>query len=404
VEAALDRTADRFRKTQSEGGWGYQRDGSASTAAMTCAGLLALAVGMGNKSEEKVISSGGGAPRKDGEKPKPINVPPVKPLTDPQIQLGLKFVRDAIVKDMNGGGLPPGMPAQMLNNPQFKNMYGGFIHTDLYCVWSIERVGMIFGLTKNELGVDWFLWGSEHLVKTQRKDGAWEGKYGPDVDTAFGLMFMRRANLVKDLSILMGNKTLSTNGGKKPPAGSNPPAGSSVGPKIVDTPKIVDNPKPVLPTNLDPEVHKLVKALIEANGAKQVELVKEYGDAEGSHYTTALLVSIPLVPDDARKEARDALATRLASRLKAEALKKRLQDENPELRRAAALAVYMADQRGLIMDLIACLDDSNEMVVRAAHTALKSMAKQDFGPNSLASTDDRAKAVAAWKEWAKTQK
>ena len=38
------------------------------------------------------------------------------------------------------------------------------------------------------------------LVASQRDGGTWEGEFGPDVDTCFALLFLRRANLAKDLT------------------------------------------------------------------------------------------------------------------------------------------------------------------------------------------------------------
>jgi hypothetical protein len=255
---------------------------------------------------------------------------------------------------------------------------------------------MIFGVGPKELGVDWFGWGADHMVRSQKKDGSWDGKYGPDVDTCFALMFLSRANLVKDLSGLMGNRVLVA-GKAKPPANPNAP-----GPKLVETPK-GNTPAPTAPANVDPEAEKLARALVEANGAKQLELVKEYTETKGGVYTTALTVAIPQLSDEIKKKAREGLAERMA-RMSADTIRSRLKDENAELRRAAALAVAMREERTLIPDLITALEDPNELVSRAAKAALKDISGKDFGPAPGASPEDRAKAIAAWKEWVKSQK
>jgi hypothetical protein len=53
-------------------------------------------------------------------------------------------------------------------------------------------------------GVDWYLWGSDHLVATQTERGTWAagGYHGSNelLDTCLALLFLKRANLTKDLS------------------------------------------------------------------------------------------------------------------------------------------------------------------------------------------------------------
>jgi len=209
-------------------------------------------------------------------------------------------------------------------------------------------------------------------------------------------MFLCRANLVKDLSALMGNRVITAGGPlRKPP---------SPGPKIVDpkagTPA---NPAPNVQASADPEAQKLAKALVDAPVTKQIDLIKEYTETKGAIYTSALTAAIPQLSNDVKKKARDGLAERMA-RMSADTIKSRLQDENPELRRAAALAVAMREERALIPDLIAALEDRDELVWRAARLALKDLSGKDFGPAATASAEERAKSVADWKEWAKAQK
>jgi hypothetical protein len=53
-------------------------------------------------------------------------------------------------------------------------------------------------------GKDWYHWGAELLVDSQGNDGAWtvNGYPGavPSTDTSLALLFLKRANLVQDLS------------------------------------------------------------------------------------------------------------------------------------------------------------------------------------------------------------
>ena len=64
----------------------------------------------------------------------------------------------------------------------------------------------------------------------------------------------------------------------------------------------------------------------------------------------------------------------------------------------------MKDEKTHIPDLIAALMDAEEVVVRGAKAALKSLAGQDFGPGVNATAGEKKLAVAAWNEWLSKQK
>ena len=74
---------------------------------------------------------------------------------------------------------------------------------DLYFLWSLERVGVLYGLRAIE-GKDWYAWGANLLQAHQSKEGNWQnGRYhgsSPTLDTCFALLFLERANLVHDLT------------------------------------------------------------------------------------------------------------------------------------------------------------------------------------------------------------
>jgi HEAT repeat protein len=101
-------------------------------------------------------------------------------------------------------------------------------------------------------------------------------------------------------------------------------------------------------------------------------------------------------------KARDALAERLA-RMTAATLHEKLQEESIEVRRAAALACAMKEDKAFIPSLITLLEDRERPVSLAAHAALKVLTKQDFGPAMNADGKQRATAIARWKEWWKSQ-
>ncbi len=162
----------RFREIQNpSGSWGYPgmrvESHVSPQPTMTCAGLLGLAVGLGLEKEAK---SGKGK----------------KVAEDPGIQKGLQLLA--------GHNLGVGNPTGRWTNVPLTNMY---------FLWSVERVGVIYNLKK--IGDrDWYLWGAEMLVANQAADGSWPngGFHGshPAINTSFGLLFLRRANLAKDLT------------------------------------------------------------------------------------------------------------------------------------------------------------------------------------------------------------
>jgi HEAT repeat protein len=69
------------------------------------------------------------------------------------------------------------------------------------------------------------------------------------------------------------------------------------------------------------------------------------------------------------------------------------------VRRAAALAVAMKEDKTHIERLIDMLDDRETTVCRAAYAALKSLSNEDFGPAADATGEEYRKAVAAWRAW-----
>jgi hypothetical protein len=166
----------RFRLSQNAGGWAYNwwvghvHPGYGS---MTCAGLLALAVGRSAAREE---------PGTDRKQKQPQQ-------EDPGIAWGLKvlgvYLRDP--SDFRGEASSTGFgPRGAVNQ---------------YFLWSVERVGVLCGV-KTIGGVDWYRWGAGLLVPTQRADGSWLGRGSegyPAADTCFALLFLKRSDLLPDL-------------------------------------------------------------------------------------------------------------------------------------------------------------------------------------------------------------
>jgi hypothetical protein len=159
----------RFHTSQNaDGSWGYpyRLGGSGGSPAMINTGLLGMAIGHGIVREMGL---------KDD--------PPVD--EDPRILQAFKAV---------GGHI--GEPLDKVKDVPYPN---------LYFLWSLERVCMLYNV--HLVGKkDWYRWGAEALVANQDpENGHWFKKdnfpgASPTIDTSFALMFLKRANLAKDLS------------------------------------------------------------------------------------------------------------------------------------------------------------------------------------------------------------
>jgi HEAT repeat protein len=99
-----------------------------------------------------------------------------------------------------------------------------------------------------------------------------------------------------------------------------------------------------------------------------------------------------------RVQAREALAERL-SRMTRPILKEKLRDQSDEVRRAAALACAMKEEKALIPDLIDLLADPKPRVGRAARASLMALSHEDFGPTDSAAKDRVTKAAELWRQW-----
>jgi HEAT repeat protein len=119
-------------------------------------------------------------------------------------------------------------------------------------------------------------------------------------------------------------------------------------------------------------------------------------------YTQVLLLAIRRVGEEKVGVVRQALAERL-TRMTADTLRQYLKGNDPELRRAAVLAMAMKDDKAFIPDMITALLDDEEMVVRAARAGLKSLTGQDFGPPPGADLRSRSVAAQNWLKWFRQQ-
>jgi hypothetical protein len=424
VDQTLARVDARFRQSQnSDGGWSYTphpegmpagQDGMlASSPAMTCAGLLGLAAGQG-AAMAPVLKAGGSKKDKEKDKDKegsgeaPAKKEPgVRDLSkDVHVKAGLKALGKWVGEPIEKPGDRIGPPMAMMAPA----------HKTFYSLWSLERVAVAYDL--NTIGnKDWYAWGSDIIVGSQRRDGSWSGGYAAGgVDTSFALLFLRRANLARDLTTVLKGKVTDPDRVvlKAGPGGDNeakPEIKEGTNPKPEPREPTPPDRKPADPIKEKPESPKtapssgaendparMAQELVQANPAKQERLLANLRESKGAEFTQALLKAIPKLDGDIKKKARDALAERM-SRMTSATLQDRLKDDDAEMRRAAALAAAMKEDTSHVPRLIELLYDSDVPVSRAAHAALKSLSGKDFGPEKDASRTERADAVAAWKSW-----
>lgn len=401
ADRALRAIEQRFRLSQSlDGGWGYtlaQRN-AGSTAAMTCAGLLGLAVGIGVSNDAAVLRSKLAKDNKSGPpgKEKGIKHDYSK---DENVRAGLIFLGSCIDHPR---GLRRGQRGQFDAN----------IGKGYYFLWSLERVAVAYSL--NTLSKkDWYGWGAEILLVTQSNDGSWQGEYSGynHADTSFALLFLRKANLAEDLASSLrgkfndpGERQLRGGGvgdpNKRAPAIALQQKGKQVAQAKPDfgREKLEPPSGSARPLSNDNESDRLADELVKAAGSLQEAVLTRLRDGKGVVYTQALAAAIPHLTGAIKTKAREALAERLAT-MTAVTLKDKLQDEDLEVRRAAALACAVKEDPSFIPSLIALLTDPEPPVAKAAHAALKALAKKDFGPASDASNAERQQAIDKWKEW-----
>jgi hypothetical protein len=153
-----------FRKTQRpDGGWAYRFEdpNEKSTPAMTCAGLLAYALGHAVNKEKRDI------------------------LKDARVVPAMKALRafmDKLSKDKENF---------------FLGEQGG---NNYYFLWSLERMAVVYDIKK--VGErDWYRWGADLLLDQAKanRDNLWQGAYGL-ADTSFAILFLKRANVAQDLT------------------------------------------------------------------------------------------------------------------------------------------------------------------------------------------------------------
>ncbi len=164
MERTIAMVDHRFISSQNpDGGWGYRYLHRNSRPAMTCVGLIGLAMGHG--SHDEIFD------KHNKEKKR-----------DPTIEKGVKALSRYIGKFDKDN--PPSME-------------------DLYFLWSVERVAMLYSL-KTIGNKNWYRWAAQMLTKHQKEDGSWQSQryHGSTrlLDTCLALLVLKQSNLVKDLT------------------------------------------------------------------------------------------------------------------------------------------------------------------------------------------------------------
>lgn len=403
VQDAMVTVSQRFRVSQNaDGGWSYipTSGGSTenSTAAMTCAGLIGLACGYGGALDKKKAKD-------DSAQMGDLN-------KDVILKRGLGAISTAVGKPLGWNGTDPVPPAiQRASGKAY------------YYLWSLERVAVILNLETIDKK-DWYQWGAEILLANQLPGGLWDGEYATNgqADTCFALLFLKKANLTRDLSaaFMRGDGTRVMRGSlamvEPSKARLNPTdiggkaAGAAKGkakaesgsgrliPPLTETPRRVEKPRPKATTAEEKEAVGLGDELLRARPAERAGILKKLRDTKGLPYTETLVWVISRLDGEGLSQSRVALAERF-TRLTDTTLRGYLKDDEPEIRRAAALATASRGSKVLVPELIRLLSDEEEQVQRAAYVALKELTGKDFGPMPGAGTEARKEAIAAWLKW-----
>jgi hypothetical protein len=157
-----------------DGHWIYP--GHSLSATSTCAGLIALALEKALREDKEFVS----VPERNRSLSKQADV-----------DKAFAFVAKSIGRKK---GDPGGAASQFAGTLFEADAVG-----DLYFLWTLERLAMIYG--KNQIGgKDWYDWGYPLVMRAQQEDGSWKDWSGPLPDTCFALLFLKRANIAKDLT------------------------------------------------------------------------------------------------------------------------------------------------------------------------------------------------------------
>ncbi len=239
VRTSLRAVDARYRRCQNpDGSWNYRANGAFMRDTSTCSALIGLAAARGAE---------------DDGQPKASRPPPAGDiLQDPVVQKGLRYLGGAINKaaavteeeqarrrqhtaeledlqrriEFALEADKPRLLRRMVLLDRAPELRGVFLNCDswgdLYFLWSVERMAVIYDL-KEIGGRDWHRWGAEVILANQKRDGSWAERFSGVPDTCFALLFLKRANVVKDLTAKLRLIRAGTNAAVAPAPGGAPP-------------------------------------------------------------------------------------------------------------------------------------------------------------------------------------
>ena len=237
IDRTLAVVARRFIATQHEdGGWGYAAEKKTDVAAPAAGAdaAAAAAAAAANKPPVATKPAAGATKPGDGKEAPKANIPETTPTGASMTGAGLfclavaeaTRIRNVRKAEKRSETTTPATTSEtkeeeaqtatsLLENPIFARGFkrtGDFVKgigqgSPRYFMWSVERVGVLLGVEEMG-GVNWFQRGSSALIKSQLETGGWPTAW-PETDmdglsdTAFAVLFLRKANLGSDISQLL---------------------------------------------------------------------------------------------------------------------------------------------------------------------------------------------------------
>lgn len=316
MDEAIAACEKRLRTSQqSGGGWSpypsFFGINMKPTRAMTCTGLLGIALHVGV-------------------------------VMDNQLHYGQA---DAVRKLQDDSGVAKAREflATALQELQSSNA-DGIDSTPTRSLWSVSLAARLYKWRRIN-GVDWFEVGASFLISKQSRNGSWtlDMQTGEYVDTAYSLLFLSKSNLLGDLQIAMRGPGPLVRGPQRQPPNKDAAALAK----------------------------EALARLLAAPDEKQEDILEEMGWGKGAEYTEALLEAIRKLPTvKSKAAAREALARRF-QRFTVKVLTQYLEDDDRELRLAAVKAIRFKPDRDLKKHVIPLLSDKDARIAAAALETLK---------------------------------
>jgi hypothetical protein len=212
VRLPLLATEQRYRSQQNknDGSWTYNDQNRFMRDTSTCAALIGLAVGRAVMDDKE----GGGADLLQDEAVRKGLAHLAKIVGTKNRLSREEFDRrqkrttdmEALMRQMEAARDPgeiQRLRTQLMALDNARELqgiiFGGDTWGDLYFLWSLERMAVIYDL-KTIGDVDWHEWGVDVILQQQQEDGSWKERFPGVPDTCFALLFLKRANLAKDLT------------------------------------------------------------------------------------------------------------------------------------------------------------------------------------------------------------